>query len=113
MSINPFASNGLKVREPNVAFWEVIYHGWPYIFVGSLTDIRKGDELCIEYGEDYWEGMSSVICQAVSVRRSLVPVIQALALGARSQHSKSRADYLLACCTSDGNKSLELRSMAP
>jgi len=113
VSIDPFASNGLNVREPNVTFWEVMYRGWPYMFVGSLTDIRKGDELCIAYGEDYWEGMRSVICQAVSVRRSLVPVIQALALGARSAHSKSRADYLLACCTSDGNKSLELRSMAP
>ncbi len=67
----------------------MIYLGWPYIFVGSLTDIRKGDELCIEYGEVYWEGMSFVICQAVSVRRSL-------ALGAQSQHSKSRADYLRA-----------------
>ncbi len=109
VSIDPFASNGLKVREPNVAFWEVMYRGWPYVFVGSLTDIREGDELCIAYGEEYWEGMSLVRCQAESVRRSLLKVVQELALGARSPQSKSRADHLLACCTSDGNKSLQLR----
>lgn len=107
VSIDPFASNGLKVREPNVAFWEVMYRGWPYMFVGSLTDICEGDELCIAYGKDYWEGMSSVICQAESVRRSLLLAVQKLALGARSQHS--RAEYLLARCTPDGNKSLQLR----
>lgn len=28
---------------------------WPHIFIVTKSDILKGEELCIDYGSDFWQ----------------------------------------------------------
>ena len=40
---------------PNVRFCKVYDRGWPYLFIVSLRHLSAGEELLVDYGEDYWE----------------------------------------------------------
>ena len=44
----------------NCEFIEVTWRGWPYIFVATTRDVAAGEELLIEYGEEYWENMEYI-----------------------------------------------------
>lgn len=59
---DPFNSYDLEKpqNKPNVALIEVTYKAWPYTFLVSLKSIRKGQELLLNYGDDYWEAMRNI-----------------------------------------------------
>lgn len=40
---------------PNVRFCRVFDRGWPYLFIVSLRNLYAGEELLLDYGDDYWE----------------------------------------------------------
>ena len=50
---DPLASNAGQSRY-NCEFCEVEIRGFPYLFVVASTDIAKGAELLIDYGQEYW-----------------------------------------------------------
>ena len=58
---NPFKSvdehkeEEQELREPNVSFLEVMYKGWPYVLVVSISDVAQGEELLVDYGMQYWQ----------------------------------------------------------
>ena len=39
----------------NVDFLEVKHKGWPYLFLVAQRDIKKGDELFLDYGTGHWD----------------------------------------------------------
>ena len=51
--VDPLASNAGQSRY-NCEFCEVEIRGFPYLFVVASTDIAKGAELLIDYGQEYW-----------------------------------------------------------
>jgi hypothetical protein len=58
----------------NLVFVEVLYKGWPYVFVATVKSVAAGDELLLDYGDQYWSSRA---------RRSKGHyVVLALALGA-------------------------------
>eukprot|EP00026_Physarum_polycephalum_P003318 Phypoly_transcript_03328.p1 GENE.Phypoly_transcript_03328~~Phypoly_transcript_03328.p1 ORF type:complete len:789 (+),score=220.54 Phypoly_transcript_03328:87-2453(+) len=50
-----------RVGEPNVKTTNVVYNRWPYVFIETLRDIQLGEEILMEYGEDYWASMNYII----------------------------------------------------
>lgn len=40
---------------PNVRFCRVFDRGWPYLFIVSLRHLSAGEELLLDYQDDYWE----------------------------------------------------------
>lgn len=42
---------GKNSKLPNVNFVEVLYKGWPYVFVAATAAIKQDEELLIDYGE--------------------------------------------------------------
>ena len=48
---DPHGSGG----KPNLEFVEYVVKGWPYLFAVAKQDIKTGEELLLDYGEDYWE----------------------------------------------------------
>ena len=50
---DPLASNAGQSRY-NCEFCEVEIRGFPHLFVVASTDIAKGAELLIDYGQEYW-----------------------------------------------------------
>lgn len=43
-----------------MSFSEYVYNGWPYAIVIALRDIVQGEELLVNYGENYWDGTVEV-----------------------------------------------------
>ncbi|MFK0571890.1 SET domain-containing protein-lysine N-methyltransferase [Endozoicomonas sp.] len=41
--------------KDNVCFVVVIYQGWPYTFIVSISPIKKNHEVLIDYGRHYWK----------------------------------------------------------
>ena len=39
---------------PNCRFVKVLEQGWPYLFVVSNRTLRAGEELLLDYGDEYW-----------------------------------------------------------
>ena len=81
------------------------------MFIGNSTKIRKGEELCLSYGDDYWDAMRSVMNQAASIRQSLAPIVESLhsvtlqlvASGRQIGRSTlAAAEYLRLHCRADG-----------
>jgi hypothetical protein len=108
--IDPFARKPQQsaLKKPNCAFMEVQYRGWPYIFILSVDKICKGEELCLEYGEEYWDGMRSSTSQAESARRSRLTQIEsyerlALQLGASERHRDMLRDLRSRCIPERAN----------
>lgn len=50
----PSLSVRASVSGPNVSFVQVLYRGWPYVFVATTRHLAEGEELLIEYGEGFW-----------------------------------------------------------
>lgn len=45
------------VLNDNACFALIVYQGWPYIFVISISNIKRNSELLIDYGRYYWKGL--------------------------------------------------------
>eukprot|EP01043_Picozoa_sp_COSAG02_P022087 COSAG02_NODE_1137_length_14313_cov_6.111369_15_plen_133_part_00 len=43
------------IGGPNVRFCRVFDRGWPYVFIVSLRHLSAGEELLLDYQDDYWE----------------------------------------------------------
>ena len=78
VTIKPLESSKQTIAEPNVAFWEVVYLGWPYLLIGALRDIGVGEELCALYGNEYWKGMRQILRREARNKRVIVPMIRSL-----------------------------------
>ena len=48
-------------QSDNIAIVYVVYKGWPYVVYMTLRDIKKGEELLVDYGENYWNAKGDVI----------------------------------------------------
>ncbi|KND00195.1 uncharacterized protein SPPG_04534 [Spizellomyces punctatus DAOM BR117] len=59
--LDPFNLRGLGDGEgqPNVKLVEVILFNWPHIFVMARSDIAKGEELLLDYGQETWSTIRS------------------------------------------------------
>ena len=57
--LDPLKSN-VGANRFNCEFNEVFIRGFPYLFVVAATDIKKGDELLIDYGSHYWENRRAI-----------------------------------------------------
>ena len=112
--IDPFVSKE-KVQEPNCAFLVVKYRSWPYIFIVSSTDIAFGAELCVDYGDAYWESLHIIANAEERNRRALALSIEVMAsLQARSglmdDSSLEVIEYLRARCSVGGDHVSRSRS---
>ena len=56
---------------PNVRFCKVFDRGWPHLFIVSISELKSGDELLLDYGEEYWESRR----QACLGAGNTVPVV--------------------------------------
>jgi hypothetical protein len=51
---NKQASRSAGKSNVNVAFLQVTYKGWPYIFIKASATIKCKDEFILDYGNGYW-----------------------------------------------------------
>lgn len=58
--------------KENALFVEVLHWGWPYVFIVTCEHLCSGEELLVDYGEQYWEGYASVLKQ----RRMMESVVK-------------------------------------
>ena len=105
-----------KVQEPNCAFLVVKYRSWPYIFIVSSTDIAFGAELCVDYGDAYWESLLIIANKEERNRRALALSIEVMAsLQARSglmdDSSLEAIEYFRARCSVGGDHVSRSRSI--
>ncbi|KEI72068.1 hypothetical protein GV64_16235 [Endozoicomonas elysicola] len=56
INANTTYSKDEPVLNDNACFALIIYQGWPYIFVISISEIQKNAEVLIDYGQYYWKG---------------------------------------------------------
>lgn len=63
-----FPQGSTKDGTRNVMFVEVLYNGWPYVFMVTTADVVGGDELLVDYGVRYWEGHRFVMQTAELVK---------------------------------------------
>ncbi len=54
INANTTYSKNDPAMEDNTCFALITYQGWPYIFVISISKIKKSSELLIDYGQNYW-----------------------------------------------------------
>jgi len=47
--------NQLPFHDANVMFVQISIFGWPHIIVVSISKISKGEELFVDYSDNYWE----------------------------------------------------------
>jgi len=52
-------------RRQNVVFLEVAVNGWPHTFIVTTRDVKKGEELLIDFGPDYWEKIRNQSLEAL------------------------------------------------
>jgi hypothetical protein len=50
-------NDGKDFAPLNVRFVEIVYNGWPYIFLVTMRDIAAGEEILVDYSSSYWESM--------------------------------------------------------
>ena len=48
------ACSAALAAGPNCRFVKVLEQGWPYLFVVSSRAIGAGEELLLDYGDEYW-----------------------------------------------------------
>eukprot|EP00802_Teleaulax_amphioxeia_P021800 Tamp_22185.p1 GENE.Tamp_22185~~Tamp_22185.p1 ORF type:complete len:172 (-),score=16.88 Tamp_22185:53-568(-) len=60
--INDARGSGFPV---NVEFCEVVYRGWPHLFIVTLRAIEVDEEVLIDYGNRYWDARDLDSLQAV------------------------------------------------
>jgi len=53
--INDYRDKERQDRLKNVTFVEVLHKGWPHIMVIVCHEIKPGEQLLIDYGQDYWD----------------------------------------------------------
>jgi hypothetical protein len=54
--ITPYDNND-TLKPPNCMFLSINERGWERMFIMLICDVRKGEELTISYGPDYWPFM--------------------------------------------------------
>ena len=42
-------------RHQNVKFYEILVNNWPRVFAVAMEDIKPGQELLGDYGQDFWK----------------------------------------------------------
>ena len=63
---------GRDNTTPNCCFVEVVLYGkYPMIFCMTVRDLNAGDELLIEYGDQYWEHVDDLFARIQAVRKLL------------------------------------------
>ena len=60
--INDARGSGFPV---NVEFCEVVYRGWPHLFLVTVRAIEADEEVLIDYGNRYWDARDLDAFQAV------------------------------------------------
>lgn len=63
------ASLDEKGKGANVTRAEVLVHGYPYVFVVATRDILPGEELTLDYGEDYWGAQRALLTRFLEIGR--------------------------------------------
>jgi hypothetical protein len=56
-AFGPQPKHGPK-RKYNCFFLEIKHNGWPFVFVATHTNVNKGEELLIDYGDLFHERFS-------------------------------------------------------
>lgn len=55
--------DGSSNRPANLCLAEVVHQDVPRLFVVTITDIPANEELLLDYGEDYWQGLNEWLNQ--------------------------------------------------
>jgi SET domain-containing protein len=53
-------AEGTKHRRQNTEYIEVLFNGWPHLFVGCAKTTKAGEELTVDYGPAYWEKQANI-----------------------------------------------------
>ena len=59
-----------KNRPPNVGFLEILHQGWPYMLVVTTRDVEAGEEILVDYGEEYWKEYLDTMTRAESCQQT-------------------------------------------
>jgi len=72
--VNPFVNyaEGQRIAEPNFKFAHIVHEGWPYIVAYALQEISKNDEILVEYGRDYWDGLKLIKMRTKAVKDAIM-----------------------------------------
>lgn len=84
-----FFSQGLPKSRggSNLVFVEVLYKGWPYVFIATVKPVAAGEELLLDYGDHYWSsrarrGRGHYVMFALALGAFMALPIIALSAGA-------------------------------
>lgn len=56
-------------KGANVTLAEVLVDGYPYVFVVATRSITAGEELTVDYGEDYWASQRAMLTRLLEIGR--------------------------------------------
>ncbi|KAJ3196572.1 hypothetical protein HK101_008484 [Irineochytrium annulatum] len=64
------------VKRPNVEAVELMIMGWPYILIVATEEIRKGEEILLDYGDSYWIFISQLLQDQKMLENVVQPMIE-------------------------------------
>lgn len=70
--VTPLAMQAVPDEEgtgANVSFAEVLIDGYPHVFVVATRPIYAGEELLVDYGEDYWACQRAMLTRFLEIGR--------------------------------------------
>lgn len=67
----PSAPPGKDGAAAHCELLEVIHCGWPFLFVVTTREVSSGEELCVQYPDEFWKGRVAAL-RAHSVAEAAV-----------------------------------------
>merc|ERR1712072_78454 len=56
-------------KGANVTWAEVLIDGYPHVFVVATRTINDGEELTVDYGEEYWATQRAMLTRLLEIGR--------------------------------------------
>jgi len=58
-----------KGKGANTTWAEVLIDGYPHVFVVATRQITAGEELTVDYGEEYWASQRAMLTRLLEIGR--------------------------------------------